>query len=77
MARKVMDGSGAAPEASSAEVEVWRAAIAMFGGDRAAAETWLNQGAMGLGWLRPVDVMEQDPQRVLDLVTRIDHGIYT
>lgn len=49
----------------------------MFGGDRAAAESWLHQEAMGLGWQRPIDVMKQDAQQVLDLITRIDHGVYT
>jgi len=49
----------------------------MFGGDRSAAEAWLHQESMGLGWRRPIDVMEQEAQQVLDLIVRIDHGIYT
>jgi len=64
-------------DSSSADVEVWRAAIEMFGGDRTAAESWLHQAVMGLGWRRPIDVMERDPQQVLDLITRIDRGVYT
>lgn len=64
-------------DSSSADVEVWRAAIAMFDGDRSAARNWLHQEAMGLGWRRPIDVMERDPQQVLDLITRIDRGVYT
>lgn len=77
MMEKGLESSGEAQEAPPTEIEVWRAAIAMFGGDRAAAEAWLHQEAMGLGWQRPVDVMEQEAQRVLDLITRIDHGVYT
>lgn len=77
MTEKGLEGSGEAPGASPSEIEVWRAAIAMFGGDRAAAEAWLHQEAIGLGCQRPVDVMEQEAQRVLALITRIDHGVYT
>lgn len=68
---------GGRSDSSSADVDVWRAAIAMFGGDRTAAESWLHQEAMGLGWRRPIDVMKWDPQQVLDLITRIDRGVYT
>lgn len=77
MMEKGLEGTGEASGVPPSEVEVWRAAIAMFGGDRAAAEAWLNQEAMGLGWRRPIDVMEQEAQQVLDLITRIDHGVHT
>lgn len=56
---------------------VWRAAIEMFEGDRTAADRWLHHEAMGLGWKRPIDVMQEDPQQVLDLIARIEHGIFT
>ncbi|MGM1054080.1 MAG: antitoxin Xre/MbcA/ParS toxin-binding domain-containing protein [Pseudomonadota bacterium] len=58
-------------------VAVWRAAIDLFAGNRAEAERWLSREAMGLGWKRPIDVMQEDPQQVLDLIGRIDHGVYT
>jgi len=58
-------------------VAVWRAAIGLFEGDRAAAERWLHQEVMGLGGKRPVDVMRADPQQVLDLIGRIEHGVHT
>jgi len=32
---------------------------------------------MGLGGKRPIDVMQTDPQQVLDLIGRIEHGVYT
>lgn len=66
----------AEPEGQSA-VAVWRAAIEMFGGDRTAAGRWLHHEVMGLGWKRPIDVMQEDPQQVLDLIGRIEHGVYT
>ncbi|MBA2777772.1 DUF2384 domain-containing protein [Halomonas kenyensis] len=32
---------------------------------------------VGLGGKRPVDVMRADPQQVLDLIGRIEHGVHT
>jgi len=58
-------------------IEVLRAAIELFEGDRTAADHWLHHEAMGLGWKRPIDVMQEDPQQVLDLIVRIEHGVYT
>ncbi|UYV18973.1 DUF2384 domain-containing protein [Halomonas qaidamensis] len=58
-------------------IAIWRAAIDLFGGDRTAADQWLQNEAIGLGWKRPIDVMQEDPQQVLDLITRIDRGVYT
>ena len=79
MMEKGLEGDGEAPGAppTPTEVDVWRATIAMFGGDRSAAEAWLHQESMGLGWRRPIDVMEQEAQQVLDLIVRIDHGVHT
>lgn len=58
-------------------IAIWRAAIELFGGDRTAADQWLNSEAIGLGWKCPIDVMQEDAQQVLDLITRIDRGVYT
>lgn len=58
-------------------IAVWRAAIELFEGDRTAADRWLHHEAIGLGWKRPIDVMQADPQQVLDLIARIEHGVYT
>ncbi len=58
-------------------IAVWRAAIDLFDGDRTAADHWLHHEAMGLGWKRPIQVMQEDPQQVLDLIARIEHGVYT
>ncbi|CAM3965646.1 antitoxin Xre/MbcA/ParS toxin-binding domain-containing protein [Vreelandella rituensis] len=65
------------PAREDSAIVVWRAAIDLFGGDRSAADRWLHHEAMGLGWKRPIDVMQDDPQQVLDLIGRIDHGVYT
>ncbi|WP_176475905.1 antitoxin Xre/MbcA/ParS toxin-binding domain-containing protein [Halomonas salipaludis] len=58
-------------------VAVRQAAIGLFEGDRTAAERWLHKEAMGLGGKRPIDVMQADPQQVLDLIGRVEHGVYT
>lgn len=56
---------------------IWRATLELFGDDQTAANQWLHSEAMGLGWKRPIDVMQEDAQQVLDLITRIDRGVYT
>lgn len=58
-------------------IAIWRAAIALFGWDRTEADKWLHSEAIALGWRRPIDVMQEDAQQVLDLITRIDRGVYT
>ena len=58
-------------------IAIWKGAIALFGGDRTAADKWLHSEAIGLGWQRPIDVMQVDGQQVLDLIKRIDRGVYT
>lgn len=65
------------PSKEDSAIAVWRAAIELFEGDRSAADRWLHKEAMGLGWKRPIDVMEDDPQQVIDLIGRIDRGVYT
>src|SRR5690554_908057 len=65
------------PEGQTSAISVWRAAIGLFEGDRTAAERWLHKEAKGLGGKRPIDVMQAEPQQVLDLIGRIEHGIYT
>lgn len=67
---------GTEPEAPSA-IPVWRAAIALFGGNRTAADRWLHQEALALDGRRPIDVMRDDPQQVLELILRLDYGVYT
>ncbi|TDV88026.1 uncharacterized protein DUF2384 [Halomonas alkaliantarctica] len=57
-------------------IAIWRAAIELFGGDRSAADKWLHE-ALALDWKRPIDVMQEDAQQVMDLTTRIDRGVDT
>lgn len=52
-----------------------QAAVELFEGDRTAAERWLYQGVRGLGGKRPIDVMEVDPEQVLNLIGRLEHGV--
>ena len=59
----------------SNESVVWQSAIDLFEGDRDAAERWLHREAKGLGGKRPIDVMQEDPQQVLDLIGRLEHGV--
>ncbi|MBR9923400.1 MAG: DUF2384 domain-containing protein [Gammaproteobacteria bacterium] len=56
---------------------IWIEAVELFGGDQTAANQWLHSEAMGLDWQRPIDIMEEDAQQVLDLITRMDRGVYT
>lgn len=57
------------------KADVKRAALELFEGNHAAAEDWLHHEVMGLGWKRPIDVMQTDPQQVLDLIVRLEHGV--
>ncbi|MBD3895987.1 DUF2384 domain-containing protein [Halomonas sp. ML-15] len=57
--------------------DVQRAAIELFEGNRVAAEHWLHREVVGLGGKRPIDVMERDPQQVMDLIGRLEHGVFT
>lgn len=54
---------------------VWRAVTELFEGDQAAAERWLHREAKGLGGKCPIDVMQEDPKQVLDLIGRLEHGV--
>ncbi|WP_217693494.1 antitoxin Xre/MbcA/ParS toxin-binding domain-containing protein [Vreelandella aquamarina] len=56
---------------------IWSAAAELFDGDQTAADHWLHSAAMDLDWQRPIDIMEQDAQQALDLMTRMDRGVYT
>ncbi|WP_304525746.1 antitoxin Xre/MbcA/ParS toxin-binding domain-containing protein [Halomonas sp. I5-271120] len=68
---------GAAEPVGEIAIAVWRAAIELFEGNRAAAERWLYSEVKGLGWKRPIDVMREDPHQVLDLIGRLERGVHT
>jgi len=70
--------SGLAGEISNAEADtIWRSAVELFGGHESLARDWMNTEAMALDWRKPVDVMVDDPTAVMDLITRVSHGVYT
>ncbi|HEB06604.1 hypothetical protein LCGC14_0317290 [marine sediment metagenome] len=77
LARNVENTQSADKSKQQIPTVIWRAAVELFGGNQSAADQWLHSEAMGLGWKRPIDVMQEDTQKVLDLITRIDRGVYT
>ena len=54
--------------------DVLKAAISLFEGNEADALNWLNQPAMALGGMKPVDA---DPSDVIKLIEQIEMGIYS
>lgn len=50
----------------------------LFEGDEQAAQRWLNQPVKGLGGARPIDMIVTSAQTsaVLDLIGRIEHGVF-
>jgi putative toxin-antitoxin system antitoxin component (TIGR02293 family) len=58
--------------------EIYEAAIELFEGDRDAARRWLTSPVCGLGNARPVDFADNEPgaSEVLDLIGRLNHGVF-
>lgn len=65
---------GTEPETPIA-ITVWRTAIDLCGGNRTVADRWLHQEALALDGRRPINVMRDDPQQVLDLIVRLKYGV--
>lgn len=57
-------------------ITVWRAAIDLCG-NLTVAGRCLHQEALALDGRRPTNVMHDDPQQVLDLIVRLEYGVYT
>jgi putative toxin-antitoxin system antitoxin component (TIGR02293 family) len=57
--------------------KVYQAAIDLFEGDNAAACRWLKAPVKGLGYVRPIDMLQTmaGTETVLDLIGRLEHGI--
>lgn len=55
------------------------AAIDLFSGNKLSAEAWLNTPAKALGGRKPVDMTSSlaDLESALDLVGRLQHGVFT
>ncbi|MFA1644781.1 MAG: antitoxin Xre/MbcA/ParS toxin-binding domain-containing protein [Enterobacteriaceae bacterium] len=61
------------------EINVETAAIALFEGDAAAAREWLNSPCRALGGKVPAELITSGTgvQEVLNLITRLEHGVIT
>jgi putative toxin-antitoxin system antitoxin component (TIGR02293 family) len=59
--------------------EVAEAAISLFDGDVESARQWLAKPAYGLGRRRPLDMLSTsvEAQSVIDLIGRIEYGVYS
>ena len=55
------------------------AASNLFGGDMAAIDKWLNQPVYALGDNTPANMLSSEigTQRVLDLLGRLEHGVFS
>lgn len=60
-------------------IEVTCRTINLFNGDREAAVEWITHEVPGLGHSRPIDMLENhiNTEAVLDLITRLEHGVYS
>jgi putative toxin-antitoxin system antitoxin component (TIGR02293 family) len=58
---------------------VYRSALQLFEGDRAAARRWLNASAKALGGSSPVEYLDTEAgaEAVQDLILRLEHGVVT
>ncbi|ETS29272.1 toxin-antitoxin system antitoxin component [Photorhabdus temperata] len=60
-------------------IRVFDAAVCLFDGDKQAAYEWLNNPVKGLGYVAPVSLIatESGAIDVLDLIGRLEHGIFS
>lgn len=60
-------------------IEVFSRATDLFEGDRQAAVEWMNKKVPGLGDKRPIEMIDShaNTQAVLDLITRLEYGVYS
>lgn len=57
---------------------VWVAASALFDDDAAATKRWLTEPVYGLGDKAPLEMLatSAETQAVLDLIGRLEHGVF-
>lgn len=57
---------------------VMAAAIALYEGDEVRAIQWLHKPARSLGGISPIDYLDspEHVQEVLDIIGRIEHGVF-
>lgn len=60
-------------------VRVLDAAVRLFNGDITAANDWLNHTVKGLGHIRPIELIatESGALEVIDLIGRLEHGVFS
>lgn len=58
--------------------EVYKSALDLFEGDKERASRWLLHPVRGLGGSRPVEMIATSAgaQAVLDLIGRLEHGVF-
>ena len=60
-------------------VETISRATDLFEGVRRAAVEWMSKKAPGIGYKRPIDMLDchANTQAVLELITRLEYGVYS
>lgn len=60
-------------------IRVIARAVELFEGDKDAAQKWLNEPNRALAWKVPADLItsETGAYEVMNLITRIEHGVYS
>ena len=58
--------------------QVFFAVLELFEGDEESAKTWIHQPIRGLGGSKPIDMISTSAQTaaVLDLIGRLEHGVF-
>lgn len=58
---------------------IQQAALELFEGDNEAAQEWIRHPVKGLGGRRPVDLVytDDDTKTVLDLIGRLEYGVFS
>lgn len=58
--------------------QVFSAACELFEGDTQGAQRWINQPVKGLGGVKPIEMMATSAETaaVLDLIGRLEHGVF-
>jgi putative toxin-antitoxin system antitoxin component (TIGR02293 family) len=60
-------------------IEVLARSTDLFDGDRKAAVEWMTKKVPGLGHMRPIDMLDShtNTEAVLDIITRLEYGVYS
>ena len=59
--------------------EIYKSALDLFDNDKAKAKEWLFSPVRGLGGRRPIEMVATSAgaEAVLDLIGRLEHGVFT